>query len=124
MIGREAVAIRDLKPTMVLSLNGHPPSVQRSLVIHEFGHALGLEHEHQRSDFWDVLEKHFDKDKMMKDPRLQGFKSEDTRKAAFGRDWFKRSDDSDWRVKSEYDPHSIMHYWWVTSTCIYQCIFK
>ena len=94
---------------MALSLNGHPLSLQRSLVIHEFGHALGLEHEHQRSDFWDVLEKHFDIEKMMKDPRLQDIGSEDTRKAAFGRDWFRKSGERG--IKSEYDPHSIMHYW-------------
>ena len=25
------------------------------MVLHEFGHALGLDHEHQRSDFWEVL---------------------------------------------------------------------
>ena len=108
MVGSDAVTVRDSKPTMVLSLNGHPMSVQRSLVIHEFGHALGLEHEHQRSDFWDILQKFFDLDKMMKDPRFQSYKSEDKRKAAFGRDWFRKSDSKG--LISEYDPQSIMHY--------------
>ena len=44
------------KPTMVLNLFKMEKQEQKSMVIHEFGHALGLDHEHQRSDFWDVLE--------------------------------------------------------------------
>ncbi len=113
MVGSEATG-KDI--TMVLDLNGHPPDVQRSLVIHEFGHALGLEHEHQRSDFWDVLGKHFDYDKMKSDPRMKGFDSEDDGGAGFEREWFNKVKVTDESIKespptSEYDSKSIMHYW-------------
>ena len=34
------------------------------IVIHEFGHALGLGHEHQRSDFWELTKPYIDVTKM------------------------------------------------------------
>ena len=125
MVGNDAMLIRGTKPTMVLSLNGHPTNIQRSLVIHEFGHALGLEHEHQRSDFWDVLGKHFDMEKMLNDSRLQQSKQKSDPKAkmaAFGKDWLKIHEESG--IKSEYDPLSIMHYWWVTHIFSISCTFS
>ena len=108
MVGMDAEKVGNFqKPTMVLSLRGFPPSTQRSLVIHQFGHALGLEHEHQRSDFWDVVGEYFDLDKMMADPRVaKGFSSET--KIGFERDWFAKSTHD--ALQSEYDPESIMHY--------------
>ena len=109
MVGTEACRISPDKPTMVLSLRGYSPSLQRSLVIHQFGHALGLEHEHQRSDFWDVVGDCFDKDKMMKDPRVSMGQSMGEHRASFGRDWFKKFE-SDSSFTTEYDPDSIMHY--------------
>ena len=110
MVGMEARTVEDFQePTMVLSLRGHPQSAQRSLVIHEFGHALGLEHEHQRSDFWKVVGEYFDKDKMMEDPRVaKGSVSE--AKASFERDWFAMKPNPEGALQSEYDPESIMHY--------------
>ncbi len=32
---------------------------------HHFGHALGLDHEHQQSELWTVLDKCLDTEKMM-----------------------------------------------------------
>ncbi len=56
-IGNAATWESDVtKPTMVLNIYRMSKAEQKSMVIHNFGHALGLDHEHQRSDFWDVLE--------------------------------------------------------------------
>ncbi len=75
-----------------LGLNLHQ-QMQESLVIHEFGHALGLEHEHQRSTFWNVFDTVVeDKDKM---PGALAY--------------HKRGNFSD--SDRVYDPKSIMHYW-------------
>ncbi len=112
MVGIEAVG---KEITMVLDLNRHPPDVQRSLVIHEFGHALGLEHEHQRSDFWDVVGEHFDHEKIKRDPRVKQSDPSNDEGAGFNRDWFKKPSTDETREESiatpEYDPYSIMHYW-------------
>ncbi len=71
---------------------------QVSNVLHEFGHALGLEHEHQRSDFWDVL-----KDLVVSEPdKLPGACDEHL---GFP---FKEGVT---RFQTKYDPNSIMHYW-------------
>ncbi len=97
------------KPSLQLNLSDKrlPQDFQRHLVIHEFGHALGLEHEHQRSDFWDVVEKHLDVDAMGQDSRTGDYSSVKG-KAAFGRDWLKKKEKG---TLSEYDADSIMHYW-------------
>ena len=103
MIGMRATEVTDLKkPTMHLNLQGHTPELQQSLVVHEFGHALGLEHEHQSSDFWDTVGKHLDVNEMKKDPKVQ---------TAFEQQW-ARMDTGGQSVNelSEYDPDSIMHY--------------
>ena len=110
MVGMDAQTVKDLnEPTMVLSLRQYSPSTQRSLVIHEFGHALGLEHEHQRSDFWDVVGEYFDQKKMMAHPRVARGSQSATR-AGFERDWFVRPPKSKDVLPFEYDPESIMHY--------------
>ena len=99
----EATTVTDHKmPTMQLNLGGHTPDLQESLVVHEFGHALGLEHEHQSSDFWDVLGKHLDVNEMKKDAQVG---------TAFKDQWAKK-DTGGQSVNdmSEYDPDSIMHY--------------
>ena len=99
------------EPTLMLnlSLNDAPKSFLRYLVIHEFGHALGLEHEHQRSDFWDTVKEFLDQEKMESDERFGQYKSKKGR-AAFGRDWLAAEDKGE-SLSSDYDPQSIMHYW-------------
>ncbi len=67
--------------------------------MHEFGHALGLGHEHQRKVFGNVLMKFFD-DKVLKKTFSQ-----------YSRDVDAYPDDDDHKIYSEYDPDSIMHYW-------------
>ncbi len=90
---------------MVLDLNQCPSDEQRSQVIHVFGHALGLEHEHQRPEFWDVLGKHFELEKMKDNLRSQSGEQDDSE---FERLWMvkKGSDYSEF----PYDPNSIMHF--------------
>ena len=83
-MGTDADRVNRNQPTMQLNLRGYPAALQESLVIHEFGHALGLEHEHQRSDFWEVLGKFLDTENMMKD--LKYPKTEEG-KASFVQDW-------------------------------------
>ena len=97
------------KPTMNLNLkdSSFDPDTQKFLVVHEFGHALGLEHEHRRSGFWKVASKFVDIAKMKADPRLK--------KANFAEDWgISESEVVPQSGQcSNYDPRSVMHYWWV-----------
>ena len=111
MVGMDAeTLITNLEePTMVLNLQGHYYNAQERIVIHEFGHALGLEHEHQHSDFWNTVGECFDIGKIMKDPRVIEYSesSEDAR-ARFERDVKKSPLSPDDPPPSEYDPDSIM----------------
>ncbi len=114
MVGTDADTVTDKsKPTMVLNLLGHPADLQESLVIHEFGHALGLEHEHQRSDFWDVVGKHIDMETMKGDTFVNPRQESDGGHSV-GKDWFKDTkalEEKKGLSVPEYDPDSIMHYW-------------
>ena len=116
MKGMDAAKTKKSEPTMMLNLTGpkpYPESYLKHLVVHEFGHALGLEHEHQRSDFWDTIKDFIDMDKMEEDPRFGYLKTKKDKKAYFGRDWLKekpKKKDAE-EYKSEYDSQSIMHYW-------------
>ena len=68
------------------------------LVVHEFGHALGLGHEHQRSDFCRFIKLYIDESKMKKDV------------GARYKDWMEDCQLDD-KNATPYDPKSIMHYW-------------
>ena len=67
-------------------------------MVHEFGHALGLGHEHQRSDFQVCIIPFLDDAKMRK------------RVTTRYRDW-EVDVQLDIENASEYDPQSVMHYW-------------
>ena len=123
MLGMHARKVEDPQPTMVLNLNcdAFPTKKeQRSQVIHEFGHALGLGHEHQRSDFWETVEKHINLERMKEDDRV-GNDITKIGKASFGNDCFTADKFPEvikkfLKVKDvgtasdSYDPDSIMHY--------------
>ena len=109
MVGTDADTVTDKsKPTMVLNLRSHPAELQESRVIYEFGHALGLEQEHQRSDFWDVVGKHIDMEAMKSDTFVQESDGQ-----SFAKDWLALKGKKKLPEESvpEYDPDSIMHYW-------------
>ena len=109
MVGMEAMKVTDLKkPTMMLNLGGHAPDLQESLVVHEFGHALGLDHEHQRSDFWKVLEEQLDVQQMKMDAFVNPAQTPEAGEKAFKDSWYTISREES--SLSKYDPESIMHY--------------
>ncbi len=101
------------KPTMVLNLYGMTKADQRSMVIHEFGHVLGLDHEHQRSDFWDVLESRDEKGQYRFIIGKSRMKSGDGGRCQRACDAVFRAqlDAPSGRKESCYDSDSIMHYW-------------
>ena len=104
-IGTDAKTVADKTlPTMNLALNGagFQPDYQKYLVIHEFGHSLGLEHEHQCSNFWSVASKFIDLNKMTKDPDMRAVNFETN---------MLEHHDSDSGETSPYDADSVMHYW-------------
>ena len=70
-------------------------------MVHEFGHTLGLGHEHQRSDFWECIENYIDQVAMSKGIGPERFK-----------DWEKNAG-LDLEKATEYDCESVMHYWQV-----------
>ena len=87
---------------MNLNLSVNDDRYKRHSVIHEFGHALGLRHEHQRSDFWENIESCIDKAKMIEDLKCS--------EAELETNWTSQHFPN--TTRSEYDPESIMHYWY------------
>ena len=115
MKGMDAAKTKQSEPTMTLNLTGpdlYPEGYLKHLVIHEFGHALGLEHEHQRSDFWDTIKDFIDTDTMESDPRFDYLKTKKAKKAYFGKDWLvQRTPKGKDVIEFTYDSKSVMHYW-------------
>ncbi len=115
MVGTDArnIVTDVTKPTMVLNLHSMTKAEQRSMVIHEFGHALGLDHEHQRSDFWDVLEQKDTKGQYRFIIGEQRMRSGDGGNCKHACDEVFRDNRTAPKgtEKTDYDSDSIMHYW-------------
>ena len=101
-VGIEALKSQKGDPTMWLDLQKGKNDYNKHIVIHEFGHALGLEHEHQRSCFWSVASKFLDVEQMKADPELKG--------TNIDHDYLERQTQGV-EYETEYDPDSVMHYW-------------
>ena len=101
VLGCGALNITDVsKPTMKLGLEIGMRDYNQHIVVHEFGHALGLQHEHQRSCFLNTAKKYLDENKMKKYLQITD--------AKFRRDYWA----SVQGVEShDYDYESVMHYW-------------
>lgn len=102
-IGTDADTVVDSDATMNLGLRGQDPNSTnfQTIVLHEFGHAIGLIHEHQNPNAgicWDR-------------PRTYAFYQSEVNwnESKVNQNIFKRYG-SDSTNATEYDPLSIMHY--------------
>ena len=101
-LGCQAQTVRSLDdPTMVLNLRDCTDDYHKeSTILHEFGHALGLGHEHQHPVYLKVMEKFIDIDATMDCYGIE--------KPSFYRDQYGELNYE--LEKTDYDAHSIMHY--------------
>ena len=100
-IGIEAKEKDESEPTMTLGLIKGRHDYNTHIVVHEFGHALGMEHEHQRSKFWSIAKDFIDVDKMRSDPELAD--------CDIDRDYLEQKLPG--TESPKYDSDSVMHYW-------------
>lgn len=88
-------------PSMKLWFESDTPvSTKKYYILHEFGHALGLKHEHQHPD----RQFEFDEDKVLAYCKNQSWSEDECRINKL--DTFSRID----YMLFPYDPKSIMHY--------------
>ena len=99
---------------MHLDLSKGGTLLKQRRVIHEFGHVLGLLHEHQRPDFWECISDYIDKDKMKRDKRADVKNWPESKFETFWATNYvsvsKGQMTPTTHVYTEYDPESIMHY--------------
>ena len=85
---------------MVLSFHDKKnPHQIRATIVHEFGHVLGLGHEHQHPNYWNVIKKFVNMDYMRESLGLG--------KEKFNEQWASVTSRS---PDTHYDEESVMHY--------------
>lgn len=106
-VGKDCLQVESDAATMNLGWLDHPSenglSNEGSVIVHEFGHVLGLVHEHQSKNFPYIWNRDAVYEELQGDPNNW---SEDM----IDENIFKIFDSSN-SVASGYDPHSIMHYY-------------
>ena len=103
-IGTAAKSCKGEESTMSLNLGTNR---QRYTILHEFGHALGLGHEHQHVDAPDNI---FKEDEL-RDHLMKKCSAEDAERKIATQYRKKKRDDPEGPYRCEdYDRFSIMHY--------------
>lgn len=97
---QEAVKGDTLQPTMMLDLKCCDDYHKEHIILHEFGHALGLAHEHQHPDYLSVMKKFLDENAMMIHTNIMKVSS-----------FLKQYGELKYELmKTSFDAKSIMHY--------------
>ena len=109
-LGSLADSVPPEQHTMILNLKDCVDDDRKeATILHEFGHALGLGHEHQHPKYVTVMEKFIDIDATMDCYGIE--------KPSFYREQYGKLNVK--LVKTEYDPDSIMHYPYVRETILF-----
>ena len=102
VIGFPSTRVGKYKPTMSLNFRGMNEQETRAMVIHQFGHALGLGHALMRPEEWEDIKEYVDMEKMAMESHYED------RVDFFEKEWTGKELGDD--VLVNYDEKSVMQY--------------